>query len=79
VAFRTSCEIDGVECAEGAFKNTDFLGVVGADVGIYLGAVAFFADARYDIGLSDINDLSDIFGDLKNRNWSLTAGVGFKP
>ena len=24
-------------------------------------------------------DAGDVFGDLKNRNWNLTAGVGFKP
>lgn len=78
-AFRTGCEIDGVECADGAFKSSDFLGVVGADVALYLGAVSFWADARYDIGLSDINDANDVFGDLKNRNWNLTAGIGIQP
>lgn len=79
VAFRTGCEIDGVECGDSAFESTDYLAVVGADVAIYLGAVSFWADARYDIGLSSINDAEDVFGDLKNRNWNLTAGIGFKP
>lgn len=79
VAFRTGCEIDGVECPEDAFKSTDFLAVVGADVAIYAGAVSLWADARYDIGLSDIDDAGDVFGGLENRNWNLTAGVGFTP
>lgn len=79
VAFRTGCEIDGVECPEDAFKSTDFLAVVGADVAIYAGPVSLWADARYDIGLSDIDDAGDVFGGLKNRNWNLTAGVGFTP
>jgi len=79
VAFRTGCELDGVECPDDAFKSTDFLGVVGADLAIYLGAVSFWADARYDIGLSDIHDADTVFGELKNRNWNLTAGIGFEP
>jgi len=79
VAFRTGCELDGVECPEDAFKTTDFLGVVGADLALYLGAVSLWADARYDIGLSDIDDADDVFGEFKNRNWNLTAGIGFQP
>lgn len=79
VAFRTSCEIDGTECSEDAFSSTDFLGVLGADLAIYLGGISLWADARYNVGLRDIDDASDLFGDLKNRNWSLTAGLGFSP
>lgn len=79
VAFRTGCELDGVECSDDAFKKTDFLGVVGADVAIYAGPVSLWADARYDIGLSNIDDADDVFGELKNRNWNLTAGIGFQP
>jgi hypothetical protein len=77
LAFRTGCELAGADCAD-AFKSTDVLGVVGADVAIYAGDVSLWADARYNIGFSDI-DADDIFGDLKNRNWNLTAGIGFKP
>ena len=79
IALRTGCEIDGVECGDSAFESTDYLGVVGADVAIYLGAVSFWADARYNVGFGSINDAEDVFGDLKNRNWSLTAGIGFEP
>lgn len=79
VAFRTGCELDGVECPEDTFKTTDFLAVVGADVALYMGSVSFWADARYDIGLSDIDEADDVFGELKNRNWNLTAGIGFQP
>ncbi len=79
IAFRTGCELDGVECPEGAFQSTDVLGVVGADVAFYLGEFSLWADARYGVGLTDIEDAGDVFGDLKNRNWNLTAGIGFKP
>lgn len=77
IAFRTGCELDGVDCSD-AFQSTDFLGVVGADAAIYLGEISLWADARYNVGLTDV-DADDIFGDLKNRNWNLTAGIGFKP
>lgn len=79
VAFRTGCELNGVECSDDDFKKTDFLAVVGADVAIYAGPVSLWADARYDIGLSEIDDADDVFGGLKNRNWNLTAGIGFQP
>jgi len=79
VAFRTGCAIDDVACPDAAFKSTDFLAVVGADVAVYLGPVSLWGDARYDIGLSEINDAGDVFGNLKNRNWNLTAGIGVKP
>ncbi len=78
VAFRTSCDVDGVACADNDYETTDYSGVVGADVGLYLGPISLWADARYNVGLKDINKVSDVFGDLKNRNWNLTAGVGFK-
>lgn len=78
VAFRTGCELAGVDCGD-AFASTDFLAVVGADAAIYVGEISLWADARYDIGLSDIEDADDVFGGLKNRNWNLTAGIGVRP
>jgi len=36
------------------------------------------SDGRYDSGVSNISGVSDVVGDLKNRNWTLQAGIGFK-
>lgn len=78
-AVRTNCALDGVDCGDDDFKRTDFSGVIGADLAIYLGGVSLWADARYNVGLGDINDATDVFGDLSNRNWNLTAGIGIQP
>lgn len=79
VAFRTRCELDGAACGDDAFESTDVSAVLGADVAIHLGGVSLWADARYNVGLRDINDAEDVFGDLSNRNWNLTAGIGVQP
>ncbi len=76
LGFKTSCDDDGVDCGN-EFKSTDFSGIAGADVAIYLSSVSLWADGRYHFGLSDISKASDVVGDLKNRNWTLQAGIGF--
>ena len=78
LGFNSSCEQSGGSedvCEQ--FSDTDFSGVVGADLAIYLGGLSLWADARYNVGLSDISDGS-AFGDFNNRAFNLTAGIGFR-
>jgi hypothetical protein len=56
-------------------KSTDFVGILGGDVGVYFGSFAIWGDARYNIGLSDISDISDF--EYKNQGWTFQAGIGF--
>lgn len=76
LGFNTGCDSDGDDCGD-EFKSTDFSGIAGADVAIYLGSISLWADGRYHFGLSNVSDASDVVGDLKNRNWTLQAGMGF--
>jgi hypothetical protein len=77
LGFKTGCDSNGDNCGD-EFKGTDFLGVAGADLAIYLDSISLWLDGRYDFGLSNISKVSDVVGDLKNRNWALQAGIGFK-
>lgn len=77
LGFKTGCDSNGDDCGDD-FKGTDFTGIAGADVAIYLGSISLWADGRYHFGFSNINDANDVVGDLKNRNWTLQAGLGFK-
>lgn len=76
LGFNTSCDSNGDDCVED-FKSTEFSGIAGADLAIYLGSLSLWADARYHFGLNNISEASDVVGDLKNRNWTLQAGLGF--
>ena len=77
LGFQTGCDESGEDCGD-QIKGTDFTGIAGADVAVYLGSLSLWADARYHFGLNNINETSDVVGDLKNRNWTLQAGIGFK-
>jgi len=78
LGFNSNCEEAGgsVEVCDD-FSDTEFSGVVGADLAIYLGGLSLWADARYNVGLGDIAD-GDAFGDFSNRAFNLTAGLGFR-
>lgn len=58
-------------------KGTDWTGILGGDVGLYFGSFMVFADARYNIGLSEFTDSSS-FTDLKNKGWTVQGGIGFE-
>jgi hypothetical protein len=58
-------------------KSPEWNAVFGVDVGIFLGGISLWGDARYAMGLNAINEAEDIVSDLKNRAWILTAGIGF--
>ena len=77
LGFKTACDVSGTECGDD-IKGTDFTGIAGADLAVYLGSISLWVDGRYHFGLSNINEASDIVGDLKNRNWTFQAGIGFK-
>jgi len=76
LGFNTGCDNSGTDCAN-QVKGNEFAGIAGADVALYLGGISLWADARYHFGLDNINQ-SAVVGDLKNRNWTLQAGIGFK-
>ncbi|MCJ7627292.1 MAG: PorT family protein, partial [Longimicrobiales bacterium] len=77
LGFKTGCDSNGNDCGD-EFKGTDFLGIAGADLAIYLGSISLWMDGRYHFGLTNISKTGDVVGDLKNRNWTLQAGIGFK-
>ena len=88
VSFQASCEVGGstqgitvsAKCSEAdiSIKSIDLGGVagVGVDLAAAGGALSITLDVLYNLGFSSIDDLSDP-DDLKNRAWSILAGVGF--
>ncbi len=68
-----SCDENGIDCKDGS-KGTDWVGIIGGDVIVYFGSFSIFGDGRYNIGLSDVSDVSDF--EYKNQGWTFQAGVG---
>lgn len=77
LGFNTGCDQGGEDCGDNV-KGTEFAGIAGADLALYLGSISLWADGRYHFGLQNISKATDVVGDFKNRNWSLQAGIGFK-
>jgi hypothetical protein len=75
--IKLSCKAGGIDCGD-EVKSTDWVGIIGGDVGVYFGSFMVFGDARYNIGLSDISNVD--IGDFsyKNQGWTFQAGVGFE-
>lgn len=76
LGFNVTCDVSGQDCSDG-IKSSEWMGIAGADLAIYLGGLSLWADGRYHVGLNDIADASDVVGDLKNRSWTLQAGIAF--
>lgn len=77
LGFNTGCtDPDGADCKDNV-KSTDFSGIAGADVAVYVGPITLFVDGRYHFGLSKINATA-VVGDLKNRHWAFQGGIGFR-
>jgi hypothetical protein len=76
LGFNTGCDQGGNDCGDDV-SSTEWSGVAGADVAVYLGSISLWFDARYNFGFSDINDAEDVVGDLKNRVWNFQGGVAF--
>jgi len=54
------------------FDRTDF----GLNIGAGVNFLMFFAEARYGVGLVDINDYDDINSDNLTNNYTITFSVG---
>ena len=81
LGYEGSCEINGADCADGETSSTQYAGVAGADVALYLGNFSLWADGRYNFGVSDVFDegeLLDGIGNFKHRAWNFTVGLGFR-
>ena len=70
-----SCDSDGDDCKDES-SSTDWVGIIGGDVIVYFGSFMVFGDGRYNIGLSNVTDVSDF--EYKNQGWTFQAGVGFE-
>lgn len=87
VSFESSCELTGesggtsvsLDCADAAFdtKSTDFSLVLGGGLDFGLaGPLSITVDGRYDLGLTDINDVTDPDpAEIKNRTFAISGGL----
>lgn len=83
IGVEAGCKINDIDCEDTPFaletKSTDPSGIFGADLDILLGDNASLrADVRYAIGFSDIHKASDVWTEIKNRAWAVSAGVAFR-
>jgi hypothetical protein len=83
IGLEADCTINDVDCEELPFafetKSSDPAGIFGAALDIFLGSNASVrADVRYTIGFSDIHEASDVWTEVKNRAWAVSAGVAFR-
>lgn len=87
-AFKVSCSVDGAafggtstDCdktSEIKLKSTDFGATGGAGLEFKAGKQVVRVDARYDFGLTNINDTSSSDNTkIKTRSFAGTVGVGF--
>lgn len=74
IGFKASAKVEDVD-AEG-IKSTDFGVTFGGGIDIASGATGVFTiDARYDLGLSNINDVGE--ASVKTSNIAVFLGYGF--
>jgi len=75
-----TCNVEGSTCEDlGVNVNhLDWSAILGGEMAWYLGSFfSIWGDARYVVGLTNVNSTDEVFQDLKNRAWILTLGVGF--
>jgi len=92
VSFETSCKLglsegdisadfdcDSEEAGASDRKKTEFGGVFGANLDLFVGPVVLTVDGRYQLGFTNLNDdpADAETASLKNRVWQFMAGVGF--
>lgn len=84
IAFLTKAEIDweedgetGTEDIKDFIKSSDFSVVFGAGVDFAMGEGTVTFDARYTLGLTNLDDDPDSEFDIKNKTWSFMFGYGF--
>lgn len=73
VTGSTDCDKTGTEIK---LKSTDFGATAGAGIQFKAGNQNVRVDARYTLGLTNINDSGDS-RDIKNRAFAATVGLGF--
>lgn len=95
VGFESACDVsadlsgvsESVECNADALgentldtKGTDVSLVFGGGLDFGLGGpAALTLDGRYDLGLTDINDIEDVGAtEIKNRTFSISGGLLFR-
>jgi Outer membrane protein beta-barrel domain len=83
VGIEAGCKINDADCEDSPFgletKSTDPTGIFGADLDISIGpSTALRGDVRYAIGFSDIKKASDVWTEIKNRAWAVSAGLSFR-
>ena len=72
-----SAKADDVDIKDN-LKSSDYSLIVGAGVMMDMQSYVLTFDARYNLGLSDINDISGATEEVKNSTIMLMAGIGFK-
>jgi hypothetical protein len=89
VGFESSCkvELEGLglsgefDCDDPLIDaertTTDWSAVFGGGLDFVLSSVVINLDARYDLGLTNLNNETEGPGSIKNRTWTFMAGVGF--
>jgi len=77
LGFNTGCDNSGTDCGDNV-KSTEFSGIAGADLALYVGSISLWVDGRYHFGLNNINEATGTVSDLKNQNWTFQAGIAFK-
>lgn len=74
VSVESECDSDDLGEAALDTKSTDIGFLFGGGLDFPAGPGALTVDVRFDLGLSDINDVADSPTELKNRNFQATAG-----
>lgn len=77
-SYLLSGEIGDIEIDfddEDTFKRGDWTATFAAGVQLPLGESYLFVDARYLLGLTDVNDNEDI--EVRNRSYAISAGIMF--
>lgn len=73
-SVEAACSADELGDAAIDTKSVDVGLLFGGGLDFPAGPGAFTVDVRFDLGLSDINDVVDSPTELKNRNFQATAG-----
>jgi hypothetical protein len=71
-------EVDSSTQVPVTTEELDWNAIFGFDVFVPLGRLVLVGDARFAMGLKDVQDVGTVITEAKNRAWSLTAGAGYK-
>ncbi len=59
------------------FKKTEWAAVFGAGFDFKLPVITLSVDARYHLGITDINAMIDTTETIKNKGFTIMVGIGF--